>query len=302
VFRLQENLAVAILMFDRYRAGMTKEPYSFCFLQYHHEPLSGEFANIGVLVWAPKSQFLGFEATERFSRLSEFFGGFESGDYRSLVDRLNTRFRKLSEEFAEGHAILPLEQRPESAREIALRVVPHDSAALQWSRSGGGLTSNPAAELAELYQQYIARHFAKEKAKGRDERTVFRETYQRAFQAPVVAPFVREHRVVAPYAEHTFPQAWQNGVWNVYETLSFDLVKGDQIRGKAHRWESMTRCLLEAGKLKITYLLGAPRFGNRKPYDDAKALLRRSKAHLIEEDEAADFARDLAARVASTAH
>ncbi len=281
---------------------MTKEPYSFCFLQYHHEPLSGEFANIGVLVWAPQTQFLAFEATDRYSRLSEFFGGFESGDYKSLVGRLSTRFRQLSEEFAGGHAILPLEQRPESAREIALRVVPHDSAALQWSKSGGGLTSSPAGELAELYQQYIARHFGKEKAKGRDERTVYREHYQRAFQIPIVAAHLHSHHVETPLAEHTFPQAWLNGVWNVYETLSFDLVKAEQIRAKAHRWESMTRYLRETGDLNITYLLGAPRNGNQRAYDTAKTLLERSQATLVEEDEAADFAADLAARVAASAH
>lgn len=97
---------------------MTKEPNSFCFLPYPHEPLSGEFANIGVLVWAPKSQFLGFEATDRFSLPGESFGGFECGDYRSRGGRLNTRFRQMSEESAAGRAILPLEQRPESARGI----------------------------------------------------------------------------------------------------------------------------------------------------------------------------------------
>lgn len=281
---------------------MTKEAYSFCFLQYHHEPLSGEFANIGVLVWAPQSQFLGFEVSDRFSRLSEFFGDFESGDYRSLVGRLKTQFRQLSEELENGSGYLPLEHRPESAREMALRVIPHDSAALQWSRSGGGLTASPAMELAGLFHRYVTRHSEKEKARGRDERTVFREAYQAAFQTPAVARHVREHRVVASLAEHTFPQAWQNDVWNVYETLSFDLVKGEHIQAKAHCWESMTRCLLEAGELKITYLLGAPRNGNRKSYETARELLRRSNARLVEENEAADFARALAEQVAASGH
>jgi len=36
---------------------MSLEPYSFCFLRYVHEPLSGEFANVGVLLWAPESRF-----------------------------------------------------------------------------------------------------------------------------------------------------------------------------------------------------------------------------------------------------
>lgn len=281
---------------------MNSEPYSFCFLRYVHEPLSGEFANIGVLVWAPQTRFLGFEASGRYSRLSAFFGGIEKGDYGNLVARLETRFRKLAGEFAESESILPLEKRPESAREIALRVVPHDSAALQWSRSGGGLTSDPEKELQNLYQQYIGRFYLKDRNTGRDERTVFKQVYQKAFRTPIVAKYLKEHQVTTPLVTHTFPQAWENGVWNVYETLSFDLVKPDQIRAKAYRWESMTRWMKEAEKLNVTYLLGSPENRNRAAYDTAKRVLEKSKANLVEENEAKDFARLLKQQVKASAH
>jgi len=48
---------------------MNRERYSFCFLRYHHDPLSGEFANVGVLLWAPDSSFLGFRCSKKFARL-----------------------------------------------------------------------------------------------------------------------------------------------------------------------------------------------------------------------------------------
>jgi len=281
---------------------MNKEPYSFCFLRYVHDPLSGEFANIGVLVWAPQSQFLGFEASGRYSRLSNFFGGIEKGDYANLVARLETRFRKLSHEFEECNSVLPLENRPESAREIALRVVPHDSAALQWSHSGGGLTTDPEKELQSLYQQHIGRFYVKDRNSGRDERAVFKQVYQQAFRAPGVVNHLSEHLVKTALVTHTFPQAWENGVWNVYETLSFDLVKPEQIRAKAYRWESMTRWMKEAENLNITYLLGSPGKRNHAAYDTAKLVLEKSKANLIEEDEVKDFARSLKQQVKASAH
>ncbi|MCB1093193.1 MAG: DUF3037 domain-containing protein, partial [Verrucomicrobiae bacterium] len=59
----------------RSQPPVSLEPYSFCFLRYVHEPLSGEFANVGVLLWAPQSRFLGFRASEKFRRLSRFFHG-----------------------------------------------------------------------------------------------------------------------------------------------------------------------------------------------------------------------------------
>ena len=43
---------------------------------YVHEPLSGEFPNVGVLLWAPGARFLGFKASQKFRRLSHFLHGF----------------------------------------------------------------------------------------------------------------------------------------------------------------------------------------------------------------------------------
>ena len=276
---------------------MITEPYSYCFLRYHHEPLSGEFANIGVLVWAPKSNYLGFLGTDRYSRLSAFFHHFDHGDYRNLISRITTAFDKLSQELAESDARLPLEARYESAREVAIKVVPHDSAALQWSRSGGGLTESPASELEHLFEQHIQSHYSEITKERRDAKEVYRQVYERAFSTPSVSRVITEHEVKNEFTEHTFPQAWKNGIWNVYQTLSFDLVNPDQIRNKAHRWESLTRYVREGEELNVTYLLGKPESRNQSAYGTAKKLLANSQATLIEEDEIEDFARNLESKV-----
>ena len=88
---------------------------------------------------------------------------------------------------------------------------------------------------------------------------------------------------------------------HVYQAVSFDLKQGETIRNKAFRWESLTRFLAESPEHpKILLLLGAPSGEQRKDYAKAKELLRSSRlVELVEEDEAADFARDLEARVAA---
>jgi hypothetical protein len=79
---------------------MSLERYSFCFLRYVHEPLSGEFANVGVLLWAPQSRFLGFRASKKFQRLSHFFHGFQQQDHRQLISRIDTQFQQLAEKLS----------------------------------------------------------------------------------------------------------------------------------------------------------------------------------------------------------
>lgn len=278
---------------------MSLERYSFCFLRYVHEPLSGEFANVGVLLWAPQSRFLGFKASKKFQRLSQFFHGFQQQDHRQLISRIDTQFQKLATEFASPQASLPFPEAPESARDLALKVIPHDDAALQWSLSGGGLTASPAAELETLFHEAVARHYDSVEDARRNDETIYRQIFSRAFESSVVKPHMSAHEVTAPLASHVFPQAWKNGVWNVYQPLSFDLKQGETIRSKAYRWESLTRFLAESPERpKIHLLLGAPSGDQLRDYAKAKDVLKSSRmVELVEEDEAADFSRDLEARV-----
>jgi hypothetical protein len=111
---------------------------------------------------------------------------------------------------------------------------------------------------------------------------------------------MKEHEVVAPLASHVFKHAWKNGVWNVYETLSFDMAEADALERKAHIWFGRSVHLAESPEApKLHYLLGKPTTGsNALAYGRAKDILNSSRVvKLIEEDEAQDFARDLESRV-----
>jgi hypothetical protein len=54
---------------------------------------------------------------------------------------------------------LPFKDVPQSARDLALQVIPHDDAALQWSLSAGGVTESPSMELEALFEEAVARHY-----------------------------------------------------------------------------------------------------------------------------------------------
>ncbi len=279
---------------------MSQQPYSFCFLRYIHDALSGEFANVGVAVWAPESNYLGFLGADRYSRLSHFFAQFDPDDYRNLIGRIKTRFDTLAVEFEEAHSLFK-ELRPESARDIALKVVPHDSSALQWSLSGGGLCQSPELEMEKLFEKHIQSHYQEVLSDRRDEAIVYKTVYKKAFAQPEVREYIKPHQISAALANHVFEQSWKNGLWNVYQTISFDLKKAEDIRQKAYRWHSKSKFLAQSeDEHKLHLLLGSPQGRNEKAYGDAKDILYASSdIVLIEEDEAEGFASDLRNRVLS---
>lgn len=281
---------------------MKRERYSYCFLRYHHDLIGGEFGNIGVLLWAPDSQFLGFRCSSRYSRLSKFFLEFDSDDYRGLVARLVTQFDHLAEEYGKGQYLSAVKENPKSARELAIMVVPEDDGAIRWSKSQGGLTESPELELEVIYERFINSKNTIIQSDRRSDKAVYESVYKPVFEDAVIRPVIKPYCVKSSLAEHEFAQAWKNGAWNVFETLSFDYADSERLEGKAYKWDSQVRHLAEANDpAKIHLLLGEPRGDHQRVYGKAKDILASSRNDtgivLIEEDEVADFKNDLRAKV-----
>ena len=276
---------------------MKQQPYSYSFLRYRRDPEAGEFANIGVALWAPESRFLAFQGSRRFSRLTHFFGDLDRNGYRLLIAHAERRFDALASRLAED--ALGLEPVPESIREFALQVVPSDDGSVQWSPVRGGFAENPNAELSRVYHHYIGRLNDTPEPLRRDDAEVFREVFRKAFSDVVVAPRMTEHEIVAPLLSHVFKNAWRNGRWKVYEALSFDLVDRDAIEGKASKWFGRSVHLKESpDQPDIHFLLGKPSLSaNRKAYGKAKEILRSANVTIVEEDEAEGFSKQLRSEI-----
>ncbi len=268
---------------------MSDQPYSYAFLRYRQNTEAGEFANIGVALWAPESRFLGFQGSRRFSRLTHFFGDLDKDGYRLLVAHAERRFDLLNEHLQADS--LRLEPLPESVRELALQVVPEDEGSVFWSSARGGVCENPNAELAGIYSEFIGRFNDAQEHSRRDDGQVFRETFRPVFADTAIAPVITEHRIEAPLLSHVFKTAWKNGVWNVYETLSFDLLKSEDIEAKASKWLGRSINLKKSPENpRLHFLLGRPSLErNRLAYGKAKDILAGADVDLIEEDAVVDF-------------
>ncbi len=283
---------------------MNKQRYSYCFLRYHHDLIGGEFANIGVLLWAPNSNFLGFRCSQRYGRLSQFFTEFEPDDYRGLVSRLQTQFDGLSEEYKNLPDFPALLEDPKSAKELAIKIIPDDDGAIQWSRSKGGLCKNPKLELDSIFETYIASHNKVAISSRRNDKCVYDAVYKPVFEQQVVRSVIKPCFVKSRLAEHFFQNSWKNGSLNVFETLSFDYSDSDRLEGKAYKWDSQIRHLAKAEQSpNIHLLLGSPRDEHKKAYGKAKDILASSKSDtrviLVEEDEVEGFENDLVSKVTS---
>ena len=62
-----------------------KIPYTFTILRYVHDVLSGEFINVGVVLYAPQARFLDAKFTTRYVRLSKMFNDVNGEHFRHNI-------------------------------------------------------------------------------------------------------------------------------------------------------------------------------------------------------------------------
>src|SRR5712691_2610230 len=147
-----------------------KTTYSNITLRYVHDVVTGEFANIGVVLYAPEQRFLEARFATSYERLNAIFLKIDHLHFRALMRYLANRFEELGAEIRDGLNIPPV--NPLS--EIVKQVLPPDDSSLQWSLQGGGFTDDPANMLGELYKRLVERFVAGAEQVSRSDEEIAR--------------------------------------------------------------------------------------------------------------------------------
>ena len=128
--------------------------YSFTVLRYVHDVVAREFLNVGIVIYLPESGELKVKTQKSISRLSGAFPDIEAPAFRKAMRAVDRGIARLGEETS---LVLPPGTQPD-ARRLALRVLPEDDSSLQWSRSGGGLTTDVDGTLDRLFKRFVTQH------------------------------------------------------------------------------------------------------------------------------------------------
>lgn len=232
---------------------MTNErAYTYVLLRYRHDPLAGEFANVGVVLHQPSTGFLDAKVRHTLGRLSKMFPDLDGDTLKSVLRGLERAIERLAKR--EGSDLLT---SLKDAGAFARRVMPDDDTSFVWGPVGSGLTTNPSDMLARLYDRFIAR-YDEPHMRHRDDAAVWRPVRDRLAELDLADRL--EHKIiVSPVDRVEFQNAWKNGAWHCYQPLSFDLVNGENIREKARRWAGHLLALSEPDEpFKPYFFVGSP--------------------------------------------
>ena len=277
-----------------------KTPHSYVTLRYVHDVVTGEFANVGVVLFAPEERRLLCRFTTSYERLNAIFIKIDHAHFRALMRYLTNRFEEISEDLREGM------ERPAvaSITQIVRSVLPPDDSSLQWSEAGGGFSENVEETLGNLYLRLVEQYVRETELPSRTDDEIARP-FKAALEKRHVAQKLRQKKIQARDYQYEFAFGWQNSVWHVYEPVSFDLMNASSIVEKANMWLGRGMALQDSPEaFKLHLLLGEPRQPNtQKAFEHAQHLLGKipGRPQLVRESELPRFANEIADKVAEHA-
>jgi hypothetical protein len=123
---------------------------------------TGEFANVGVILFAPNARFFGFKLLgNRHARITNFFEQLDGRVFRSAMRTFREEMERLQEmldHFGTDRDTPALDKT--GALRLWTEVVKPRETMLRFGEPRVVLTTQPQAKLLELYQFYVERNFA----------------------------------------------------------------------------------------------------------------------------------------------
>jgi hypothetical protein len=219
------------------------------------------------------------------------FGRIDGTRYRFILRHLQNELDKLGYELTQGQLFGSLA----SLEATLSQILPIDDSSLRFDRGGAGISDNLAKTCEKIYRRYVIGNEVG-LAECRTREDVWR-TFRKPLEHLEIASRLAPKCISAKDYRYEFQHAWKNGIWNLYEPISFDLLEEFAIREKANKWLGRALCLGESPEpFKLTCLLGAPQSSRmREAFQHAENILNKMpiKKEIVREQEAEAFARDL---------
>jgi len=267
--------------------------YSFSILRYYHDILTGEFANVGVVLFIPDSYYLEAKFLNRYGRLSKMFLNVDGEHFKKVVQSIEYKLFEFSINLKRPNFF---EDDVKILKTITSRALPIDDSSLQFSDDGFGITDNPSKTLEYLFERYVNANVDKENRQSRSDIEVWK-FFRKPLEEKKVIQYLRPHKIISKNYEHKFEYAWKNDIWHLHEAVSFDLVESHSILEKANTWLGRGTTLNDSNEgFKLILLLGEPNDSNNKmAFTKALNIMNKMpcKKEFVQEREAKEFAEEL---------
>ncbi len=205
--------------------------YQYQLIRYVHDHFTGEYVNVGVVVYSNEDRFLSCKTSSRMQRVTHMFPDADGKWIKRVLTSIQSRLNRLANQTSE------LFSPSDSLSHITNSVVSRDNSAIQLTEVKMAIDVSLEAAINDLYQTQVEKYMVSKVDKNTllDE-DVWKLKYKTHFEKYGIEKRLRMHEVAVPEDVITFDKSWKNEIWHCYEPLSFVLKEKDTIRDKVYKW------------------------------------------------------------------
>ena len=224
--------------------------YQYQLVKYVHDQFTGEFVNVGIVLFSPENQFLDCRMVDKQSRL---IGLFPKANWRFLTKIFKNIEGSLK---SEAKLMGGLFSKVNDLERITNQVFAKDNSAIQFSQVKVGLDVDLKAAFSDLYFDLVEKYIqVPPKKKSLTDNDVWQTKYKAYFEEYHIANRLVKHKLVTSNDEFTFEKSWKNHIWHCYQPVSFLLQDKDSIKDKVYKWAGKLKEIKSADeKIHITFL------------------------------------------------
>lgn len=259
--------------------------YQYQLIRYMHDHFTGEYVNVGVVVYSKEERFLASRTTSRYQRITQMFPEANGRWIIRVLGNFDHQISRLSNELNELFSL------SDSLEQITNSILTRDNSAIQLTETRLAIDVNLEAALNDLYHSQVEKYIQDKVDKNTllDE-DVWRTKYKTYFEKFGIEKRLKTHDVKVPKDVISFQKSWKNEIWHCYEPLSFVLKEKDSIKDKVYKWAGKIQGLQQAEEpLHLTLMTAiSPNHKELKSFIDEylKVDSVNLKVDIITEDQA----------------
>lgn len=228
--------------------------YYYQILRYIHDQFTGEFVNIGVVLYSPDNLFLKAKVTQRYTRLTSMFpeanGKYVITSAKFLESVVNNHYAPRFNE------LFPLSPKMDF---ITSGILKKDDSALQLTDVQKAIDIDLDAALNGIFNSLVEKYLPEDNPTRLVDEDVWKKKYKDYFDRYKVSERLISHAVQTKNDLFQFDKAWKNEIWHIYEPLSFDLKMEDTVKDKVYRWAGRIQELSQADEsVHLTFMIMVP--------------------------------------------
>jgi len=263
--------------------------YQYQIIRYIHDRVTGEFVNVGLIMFEPTSKYLQCQVITKYNRISHFFADINGSFLIATLKQFQHQVSEISkslDEFAANHDFKDLSS-------VSDFILHKDDSALVTTEVKYGVDIQADAAFEDLYHRIVEQYI--DDVELHTDQQAWQTIYKHYFDSAGITSKLHKHTIKTKKDTFDFDKAWKNGVWNCYEAVTFDLKRTDAIKNKVYKWSGILKELETSEEsIKLYLLTTSPKTNQNLETFITSTLTdhQTDKIHVsvITEAEAAQFA------------